>query len=372
MKTIRFLIIYSIFLLYGTLTAQEIEIYVSDAGNFSIPPWQILKFDSNGENPEVYIDENLTWPQDILFLEDQDVVLISNLTNPGSIGKHDLMTGAYLENFADGIAGPTRMKIGIDNLLYVLQWSQTDNKVLRYQLDGSFVDEFTSIGVPQSIGLDWDSEGNLYVSSYGGAFVRHFDPSGNDLGVFIDENLQGPTNIWFGENGDLFVVDYDGGAVKRFDSEGNYLGIFMSGLGTPEGVAFYPEDHILIGNGSTGAVKLFDDDGTYIEDFIPAGSGNLIRPNAVVVRENLSVSIAEPNFSSDFLINTTGRYFQIHPDYSTRMEHIEVFNTMGRRVDHYRIKPIIGWDAESLVPGLYIFIAWMSDGSFGKKKIIVK
>ena len=35
---------------------QAFEIYVSDAGNFQAPPWQILKFDANGENPEVFID----------------------------------------------------------------------------------------------------------------------------------------------------------------------------------------------------------------------------------------------------------------------------------------------------------------------------
>ena len=85
-------------------------------------------------------------------------------------------------------------------------------------MNGSFVDEFTSTGVNTRIGLDWDTSGNLYVSSYNGKFVQKFNTSGEDLGKFISSNLPGPTNIWFNTAGDLLVNDYNGGAVKRFDS----------------------------------------------------------------------------------------------------------------------------------------------------------
>ena len=100
--------------------AQTTEIYVSDAGNFNNPPWQILKFDEDGNNPSVFINTNLNWPQDIVFLEDESAVLISNLGS-GCITKHDATTGNFLNNFACNIAGPTRTKIGPDGLLYVLQ-----------------------------------------------------------------------------------------------------------------------------------------------------------------------------------------------------------------------------------------------------------
>src|SRR3990170_1225071 len=102
--------------------AQEMSIYISDAGNFNLPPWQILKFDANGENGEVFIDDHLDWPQDIVFLEDQNVVLISNLKS-GQILRFNARTGDYIDVFAGSIGGPTRMKIGVDSLLYVLQWA---------------------------------------------------------------------------------------------------------------------------------------------------------------------------------------------------------------------------------------------------------
>lgn len=272
------------FLFSLCLNSQDYHIYVSDAGNFNKPPWQILKFDANGSNPEVFIDSNslLNWPQDILFLEDSHVVLISNLGS-GTITRHDAATGAYLSDFATGIGGPTRFKIGSDSLLYVVQWVG-DGKVKRYQLDGTFVDDFTETGVSSSIGLDWDQQGNLYVSSYKKDLVQKYSPEGKDLGAFIDSNLAGPTNIWFDAKGNLLVSDYDATAIKRFDKDGKYLGEFLKGTGNSEGVAYLPDGTILIGNGKTSSVKQFDASGNFVKDLIPSGTMNLKNPNAVVIR----------------------------------------------------------------------------------------
>lgn len=282
---------FSLFVAVFTASAQGVDIYVSDTGNFNLPPWQILKYDENGENPEVFTNTGLAWPQDIVFLEEANTMLVSNL-NSGRITKYDATTGAYTGDFATGIGGPTRMKIGADQLLYVLQW-QGNGTVRRYQLDGTYMGEFTNVGVTQSIGLDWDSSGNLYVSSFNGKIVRKFDSNGTDQGAFINSNLAGPTNIWFQANGDLMVVDYSGGAVKRFDANGNFISNFIQGLSQAEGVDFLSNGNLLLGNGGTAAVKLFDTNGVFIKDIVASGSGGLIRPNAVVVR----------NKAPDFQIN---------------------------------------------------------------------
>lgn len=329
----------SVLLLSTNTFGQDLEIYVSDAGNFSNPPWKILKFDENGENPEIFIDTVLAWPQDIVFLEDQQVVLVSNL-NSGRITKYNSSTGDYIGNFATGIAGPTRMKIGADSLLYVLQWSG-NGKVRRYQLNGTFVDEFTSVGVPQSIGLDWDSNGNLYVSSYSGDNVRRFGPSGNDLGLFVTSNLAGPTNIWFDANGDLLVSDYDGTAVKRFNSNGVFQNNFATGLSQSEGVDFFPNGNILIGNGATHSVKMFDSNGVYIEEFIPNGSAGLMTPNAVVIRKSNPVSVDDESSINNFDFNLNQNYPNpFNP--STKIswqspvadwQTLKIFDVLGREVE---------------------------------------
>ena len=262
--------------------SQGYDIYVSDAGNFGQPPWQILKFDQNGENPEVFITENLAWPHDIVFLEEANTVLISNF-NSGSIDRYNAETGAFIDVFTSDVIAPTRMKIGNDNLLYVIQGSG-NGRVRRFQLDGTFVDDFTNVGLSRSLGMDWDSAGNLHVATYDGQLVRKFNANGVDQGNFITTNLTGPTNAWFDDNGDMLVSDYDGGAVRRFNSEGAYLGDFIQGLSESEGVDFLPNGNILIGNGGTSSVKMFTPAGVYIEDIVPSQSGNLKQPNAVVVR----------------------------------------------------------------------------------------
>ncbi|MFT6836724.1 MAG: sugar lactone lactonase YvrE [Sediminicola sp.] len=270
-------------LLWTTLVcSQAYDIYVSDAGNFEKPPWQIVKYDQNGWNPTVFINTHLNWPQDILFMEDSKTVLISNLGS-GTITKHHAQSGAYISDFANEISGPTRTKIGPDGLLYVLQWAG-NGTVLRFDLDGNSLGEFTKVGVPQSIGLDWDVQGNLYVSSYKEKTIRKYDAEGNDMGIFIDNNLMGPTNIWFDADGDLLVSDYNGTSIKRFDANGIFKSNFITGLKNSEGIVYTPEGNILIGNGNTHSVKLFDNKGNYIKDIIANGSGKLLTPNAVVIR----------------------------------------------------------------------------------------
>ncbi|MCF8368648.1 MAG: T9SS type A sorting domain-containing protein [Bacteroidales bacterium] len=372
MKTIKLLISCFFLSIISASFGQSIEVYVSDAGNYNFPPWQILKFDENGENPSVFISDSLVWPQDILFLEDQDVVLISNLTTPGYISRHDINTGDFINYFAENISGPTRMKIGTDNLLYVLQWSSTDNKVLRYELDGTFVDEFTSVGVSQSIGLDWDDAGNLYVSSYGGKFIQKFDPDGNDLGPFINSNLTGPTNIWFVDNGDLLVNDYNSGKVKQFNSEGVYLGVYISGLFYPEGVDFFENGNMLIGNGGTGSVKLFDTQGNFIEDFIPSGSGDLLLPNAVIIRPITAVSVPLNLYEDNFVSPASGRMFSIHPRLTSKLITITIYNTSGKVMDKQENTGYGTWNANNIPNGVYFVVAKDDKGNSSCQKILVK
>ena len=265
--------------------APRTEIYVSDAGNFQNGPWAIYKYDEQGKNGEIFINNNIAWPQDILFLEDKNEVLISSFST-GNIGRFNSETGSFMGNFATGINQPTRMKIGPDRLIYVLQWSG-NGLVLRYDRDGNFIDEFTETRVFQSIGIAWDRNKNLYVSSFNegsNGSVRKFDPEGKNMGLFISSELQGPTDIWFDSNGDLLANDWTDGVIRRFDGEGNFIDIYTIGLQRPEGIAHFPDGSFLVGNGGTGSVKYFDQNGTFIQDLVPPGASGLQTPNAVILR----------------------------------------------------------------------------------------
>lgn len=312
--------------------SQDSAIYVSDAGNWSNPPWQILKYDINGQNSEVFIYEQLAWPQDILFLKAEGTVLISNL-NSGKVTRYNATTGAYQDDFITGLAGPTRMKIGPDSLLYILQWNG-NGMVKRYQLDGTFVDDFTSMGVNQSIGLDWDVDTNLYVSSYNGKSVRKFDSNGLDQGLFIDSNLLGPTNIWFDNSGDLLVADYNGTSVKRFDASGVFQGDYLTGLSQSEGVAFMADATILIGNGANGSVKHFATNGNFLGDLIAPGSGGLIRPNAVVIRDESTLDAPILSTIETTLVQLHGGKYQVFVESQDSLTLVITSATGGKVLEH--------------------------------------
>ncbi|MEM9546833.1 MAG: T9SS type A sorting domain-containing protein [Bacteroidota bacterium] len=357
-------------MLYNWAFGQVFDIYVCDGGNFNNPPWQILKFDEKGKNPQVFINQELSWPQDIVFLEDQNRVIISNL-NTGRITRYLPNSGSYVDDFASGIAGATRMKIGEDDLLYVLQWGGSGT-VLRYQQDGTFVDEFTETGVNTSIGIDWDSDGNLYVSSYADNLIRKFGPDGSDMGNFIDTNLEGPTNIWFDENGDLYVNNWNGTTVKRFNSDGEFIEEFITGLSNPEGIAFYPNGDILIGNGGTSAVKRFDSEGNFIEDIIESGSGNLLLPNAVVLRAQKPQSTTEIQRVDNILQTNLGTTFYLNAEYVGQIESVEIYDNAGQLVIQRVLGDDLVWNAQRAAIGMYIIKAQTKKGEVYSQKIIVQ
>lgn len=332
---------------YLSIDAQDFDIYVSDAGNFNNPPWQILKYDQNGENPEVFTTERVAWPQDVLFLEDKNEALITNL-NTGSIARHNATTGEFINNFATGLSGPTRLKIGPDGLIYVLQWGGT-GRIVRFDLNGVKQNGFSSKGVIQSIGIDWDKSGNLYVSSYSTDDVRKYSPSGDDLGLFITSNLVGPTNIWF-VGDELYVLDYDGGAIKKFDSSGAFIETVVSGLRNPEGVDHFEDGSYLVGDGGTGSVKLFDADDNYVKDLVPPRSGGLIRPNGVTIRKKNKTSTGDVIKKENLLLPSIGNSFKVSRDLRTT-ERVSILTNEGDKVTD--IQATDNWQAENVSPGIY-------------------
>ena len=372
MKNLNYKVMLFAFLFSTTFFSQNLAVYVSDAANFSSGPWQIAKFDEAGVYQEalIAVNDGIVWPQDIVFLDNEEAVLISNLGAGGTISNHHWATGEFIENFAEGIGGPTRMKIGPDGLLYVLQWSNTNNKILRYDLDGTFVDEFTDVGVPQSIGIDWDNQGNLYVSSYNGSSVRKFNGStGDDMGLFISGGLQGPTNIWFEPGGNMIVLSYNGGAIKRYDPDGNFMADLVTGLSGPEGFDFFPNGDILIGNGGDGSIKRYDSQFNFIENFIEPGI--LLTPNAIVIRDDINLGIPENNVKTVFVTPTIGNQFYFNSAVVENIKALSIYNNSGELVESISTDDSYMWDASNYAEGLY-FIAVDDGGKKLTQKIIIK
>ena len=359
----------AILLLTTIVYAQDYEIFVSSRGTNSVK-----QYDAQGNYLGDFVPPGsggLTSPQDMIFL-DENTLIVSGLQN-SSIKEYNATNGDYLGNFSSNysLSQPTRMTIGPDDLIYVLQWSNVNNKVVRFDQDGNFVDEFTSVGIPQSIGLDWDDNGNLYVSSYGqgtNGFVRKFDTLGNDLGIFIDSViLQGPTNIWFDDNGDLLVMDWSLGIVRRFDSNGNYIDDFITGMVNPEGIAFISNGDMLLGDWGTDTVEAFDENGKYLGTF--TSGNNLSDPNAVILRD---ITLSVPDHKKDvvFVTPSIGVRFNINIAVSSEFDQLSVYNSQGQRVDVIEPNTTI-WYASSYAEGVYFIIA-EDQGKKSSQRIIVK
>jgi len=377
MKKLQNLLIVSLLLITFQGISQEVEVWISDAGGFNNPPWFIYKSDINGNNlTEVMNQSNqIKWPEDIIFLEEENTVLISNITSTspasGYISRHDIKTGVFLGYFAEDLSGPTRMKIGPDGFLYVLQWGNTNNRVLRYELDGTFVDEFTALGVTQSIGLDWDEPGNLYVSSYGGSKVLKFDSNGGYIEEFINTGLSGPTNIFFDKsgNGDLIVFNWNSGIVKRFDSEGNFIENLITGVGQCEGVDFMSNGDMLIGVGIDGSVRKYDSDFNFIENFIEGGT--ILTPNAITIRE-VPLSVPSNKLDENFMNPTIGIRFSINTSEIDKIEKLIIYNSQGKLIEEIDISKNIFWEANSYSEGVYLIKALTLNGKISTQKVLVK
>jgi hypothetical protein len=297
-----------------------------------------------------------------------DKAIVSGLNN-GTIGSYEKNTGDYINDFASIPLGPTRMKIGPDGLIYILQWNG-NGKVLRYQPDGTFVDEFTSIGITGAIGLDWDTSGNLYISSYTANTVRKFDSSGNDLGVYIS-GLQGPTNCWFDPagNGDMLVCNWNGSNIKRYDSNGNYVSDFVASITQPEGVAYLPNGNLLVGSG--GAIDdiiEFESDGTMVGVF--ASGNGLANPNAIVLRDVI-LSVSENQVNTFFVTPTVGTVFTINTAIISNYEILDVFDAQGKHLETLLLSDLNNsWDASKYNEGLY-FVVGLDQGKRDVQKIII-
>ncbi|MEM7086511.1 MAG: T9SS type A sorting domain-containing protein [Bacteroidota bacterium] len=369
MKTSKLLLTLSFILMGSMVMAQDFYIYVSDAANFSSGEFKIVQFDPDGENPIDYIVDELAWPQDIVFLEDEDRVLVSNLGS-GRITKHNSRTGAYIEDFAAVAGGPTRMKIGDDGLLYVLQWSNTNNKVLRYQLDGTLVDEYTDTGVVQSIGIDWDDASNLYVSSFGGGLVQQYDDSGIDAGTFIDSNLSGPTNLEI-KDGVMYVLDWNAGKCVRFDATtGDFIDDFITTLQNPEGLAFLPNGHLLIGDNGTNSVREFDANGNDLGDY--TNGGNIVTPNAVVLRDSIFLSVSEEVLNTVMATPSIGSQFAINPKMALNFRTIDIYDVNGALITSIELSNTSIWSAQDLSEGIYFMVATTPNGQKTSQKIVVQ
>ena len=229
----------------------------------------------------------LNTTQDLLYLSDSSL-LVTGLNNT-AIKEYNGKTGAYIGDYSSGynLSGPTKMSLGPDKRIYVSQWGGSHvNKIARFDMNGNFVDEFTSVSIFNALEHAWDKNKNMYVAAYesgSSGKILKFDSAGTYLGIFINTgNIQGPDGLWFGRNHHLFVADWTMGKVQEFDSLGNFTGTYISGLTHVEGFGFEPNKDILLTDWTENHVNRYDSLGNFLGQF--TSSGGLSSPNCIAIR----------------------------------------------------------------------------------------
>jgi DNA-binding beta-propeller fold protein YncE len=365
----------SILLLYSMIGfAQEsFEIYVNSRGTHSVK-----KYDETGNYLEDFIPAGsggLSNPEDILFHPDGSV-LITGFSNQ-FIKRFDGITGNYLGNFSTGynLAGPSKMSIGPDSLIYVTQWGESQNKVVRFGLDGEFIDEFTSIGAPKGLGHAWDEDKNFYIALFGtggSGTIHKFDSLGNDLGTFINSSvLQGPTSIWRNVIGEWLIEDWLTGKVLRYSSTGEYIGDFVSGMTNPEGIVILPDGRMLIGDWGEDAVHLVNWDGSLMGYFC-SGNG-LVDPNSIKLRTVFNTGLPENIHVNMEIGQLKGNRFHIQlSGLSNKFNQITVINSAGVIIEKLEMSAQVIWDAHDYPDGVYIIVYENSTRRISKKIVVNK
>jgi hypothetical protein len=214
----------------------------------------------------------------------------------GQVTKYDASSGAFI----DVIVGPLEnyrfrgATVGPDGLLYFSVFnnlSSADSKILRYDLDGNFVDEFVGagsqadgkLGNPDGLGvaspLRFGPDGNLYVIANSGIFdeIISFDgETGEYLGPVVN-SIVSPTEFVFGADGLLYVsVSAQNpipSSIQRFDvATGQRVDVFVAsrsgGLVVPGSISFGTDGDLYVASFAEKAVFRYDgDSGAFVERF---------------------------------------------------------------------------------------------------------
>lgn len=233
---------------WGILIGPDGSFYVASSGDGKVLHYasdgsfiNIFVDDGSGTaNP----DDDLACPTEIIFGPDGNFYAADGCN--GKILRY-APDGNFIDIFVDdgsGTANPdddlgalTEIIFGPDGNFYVAD--EFFNKVLRYATDGSFIDIFINNGTATGSTDDdldiprtmlFGPDGLIYLASARNNRILRYDENGNFVDLFIndgsatgsaDDDLNWPIGMFFDETGFLYISNFDDNRILRFAGIGN-------------------------------------------------------------------------------------------------------------------------------------------------------
>ena len=283
----------------GLASDRNGGIYVTDLGNS-----RVQKFSTNGDFLTKWGtfgsgDGQFDTPVGIAVDPRRDQIYVSDRGND-RIQKFGTTNNGVLpfvlEWGTTGTApGEFNFPVGIDvdNAANVFVIDSGNDRVQKFNADGSFILEWGSMGAgqgqfeePQGIAVD-PTGSFVYVSDGESATayrIQKFDSNGNfvlEWGVTgsAPGEFDVPVDLEVDSNGDVYVTDLNNSRIQKFDDNGNFLlewGTSGSGPGeftSPIGITVDPSGDVYVSDSGIPRIQKFDSSGNYLLEWGTLGIG---------------------------------------------------------------------------------------------------
>ncbi len=210
------------------------KLYVTNELNSTVTIYDSESGEQLGtlDSPTISVPWNLTFGPD-------GNIYIGN-RGSSKITYYNGTTGSYIGDFGSTISGPSSMVFRPDGMLYVV--SYFNHNVIRLDATtGTYIDTFVTIPGSRATALDFDYEGNMYVTDYQYRIYK-YDSTGQLIDSKYSTDIQNPWNLKIGHDGNIYVASNARDNIARFDSDTlDFIDIFADDyLSKPNAIAFSP------------------------------------------------------------------------------------------------------------------------------------
>jgi len=245
----------------GMSTGSDGLLYVTSESNNSV---QRFNTTTHAYVDTIASGAGLNGPTAVTF-DGGGNLLVANF-NDSSVGKFS-SGGSYQGQFvtpgSGGLNGPDiGTTIGPDGNLYAMSFY--GNSILKYNgSNGAYIGAFVTAGsggLTQPRTILWHN-GKVYVSSDNGNKVLRYNLDGSFSDIFVaagSGGLNGAVGMVFGEDNNLYLVSWRNSRILKYDgTTGAFLSTFAStGLNGPVGLAVVPEPATIVALGVAALWRL--------------------------------------------------------------------------------------------------------------------